>query len=240
MAALLKEDRDLDDPEDRDLDQIIMDTQAAWLGAEASFDAARWLTGDNALEIVTRWGQGSLQEFAELLGKNQESVRVYRWVASRFPPVTRVTRVSWSVHRVLAGVVDEKVRLSMLRQAAKGRSVTGRTGWTVQTAKERVAALGGLFDTHRRTRFRPRKDIFEGESESRDFRETYDPSDEQRWRRIHEVLLEAESLPWADVVASAPLKHKQQAYATLKRWRAFTKRTLRLFEQDPRRLKKVS
>src|SRR4051794_15588495 len=69
-----------------------------------------WFLGDAALEIAPMGADRSnngrdalLAQYADEVGIEPNSLRLYRQVASAWPPDTRVSGTSWTVHRTLMG-----------------------------------------------------------------------------------------------------------------------------------------
>jgi hypothetical protein len=69
-----------------------------------------WALGDLALEVETSYGEHELEKYADQIGVKYKSLKVYRWVARQWPPVTRVTHLSWTAHRIL-GAMDDRIEL---------------------------------------------------------------------------------------------------------------------------------
>jgi hypothetical protein len=82
--------------------------------ARQTNDKCQWRLGDLALQVEVLYGDRSLQEYASKIGISYASLKVYRWVASQYELVTRVTNCSWAHHRAVAGRPD---RLALLQIA---------------------------------------------------------------------------------------------------------------------------
>ncbi len=109
----------------------------------------QFLIGDRALEIEPmrfRGGQqepapggglftvrDSLHRLAEDIGLAYRTVESARWTASRWPKDKRQAGVSFTVHRVLAHIEDERERF-----AAVTSPPAGKVRWTPDEAKRRV------------------------------------------------------------------------------------------------------
>ena len=80
-------------------DELI--NQAEWddfvrLGIEAIQlrDKSNWTLGDLALDVETKYGAHSLKRYAEEINFSPESLKVYRWVASRYEKDNRFDGLS--------------------------------------------------------------------------------------------------------------------------------------------------
>lgn len=102
--------------------------------------------GDYALEVEPMRESGgqersdglftvkdSLFRLAEDIGVSYKSVSDNRWVASRWPEDRRVTGVSFTVHRIFAGIADEDERFAVILTPPEGR-----TRWTPDEANRRA------------------------------------------------------------------------------------------------------
>lgn len=92
-------------------------------------DKAQWKLGDLALQVEVSYGDKSLQEYANKVGVSYASLKVYRWVASQYQKVTRVTNLSWAHHRAVASRPDRLELLLMADQeglSAKALEVKGQ------------------------------------------------------------------------------------------------------------------
>lgn len=88
----------------------------------------QWRLGDLAGEVATSYKEGSLDTYATEIEVPYETLKGYRWVASRYPE--KVLRGTFSVAKALASLPD---RLELV--AAKI--------WTVAEARALVAARNG-------------------------------------------------------------------------------------------------
>lgn len=86
---------------------------------QSEYGNIRWQWGDLALEVarVGRAGAHSnaeerLRKFADELDSEYETLRVYRYVADRWPPDMRVSGEQWSVHQLFAGRDDREELIS--------------------------------------------------------------------------------------------------------------------------------
>ncbi|TQJ92973.1 DUF6192 family protein [Streptomyces sp. SLBN-31] len=102
--------------------------------------------GDYALEVepMREYGgqersddlftvKNSLFGLAEDIGVSYSMVKQARWTASRWPKEHRVEGVSFTVHRILAGIADDEERFEVLRTPPKGK-----TRWTPDEANRRA------------------------------------------------------------------------------------------------------
>lgn len=102
--------------------------------------------GDYALEVepMREYGgqersddlftvKNSLFGLAEDIGVSYSMVKQARWTASRWPKEHRVEGVSFTVHRILAGIADDEERFEVLRTPPEGK-----TRWTPDEANRRA------------------------------------------------------------------------------------------------------
>lgn len=102
--------------------------------------------GDYALEIEPMREQGpqdrgeelftvkdSLFRLSEDIGLSYSAVNGARWVASRWPKQHRQARVSFTVHRILAGISNEEERFTAILSPPGGKA-----RWTPDDASRRV------------------------------------------------------------------------------------------------------
>ncbi|MEU1450487.1 DUF6192 family protein [Streptomyces mirabilis] len=75
----------------------------------------------------------SLFRLAEDIGVSYRTVQDDRWTASRWPVEHRVAGVSFTVHRILAGIADEEERFEAIATPPKGKS-----RWTPDEANRRA------------------------------------------------------------------------------------------------------
>ncbi|MDL2082154.1 DUF6192 family protein [Streptomyces sp. GXMU-J15] len=113
---------------------------------------AQFALGDMALEIEPMRAVGgsmpngtddlftvteSLQMFADDIGVARTTVEDWRWTANRWPAGRRKEGVSFTVHRILASVVDEAERWAAIEDAPFNPR-TGARQWTPDGAKRLV------------------------------------------------------------------------------------------------------
>lgn len=87
----------------------------------------QWTLGDLALKVETGYGEGRLQQYADEVGVEYESLRKYRDVSRAWPENVRNVSQKWSVHMVLASQPD---RSQLIKPSA--------AKWTVAKAREFV------------------------------------------------------------------------------------------------------
>ncbi|MFF2432534.1 DUF6192 family protein [Streptomyces mirabilis] len=95
----------------------------------------------------------SLFRLAEDIGVSYSMVNQTRWTASRWPEERRVSGVSYTVHRILAGIADEEERFEAILTPPEGKSrwspdeANRRAGRQVVkpvTLQEKVSAIHTL------------------------------------------------------------------------------------------------
>ncbi|MBD0695795.1 DUF6192 family protein [Streptomyces sp. CBMA123] len=77
--------------------------------------------------------KGSLVRLAEDIGLSYASIKDTRWTASRWPKERQQPKVSFTVHRILAGIADENERFAAILTPPEGKS-----RWTADGANRRV------------------------------------------------------------------------------------------------------
>ncbi|MEV2248080.1 DUF6192 family protein [Streptomyces sp. NPDC049970] len=75
----------------------------------------------------------SLFRLAEDIGVSCKSLSGNRWTASKWPKDRRVAGVSFTVHRIFAGITDEEERFATILTPPKGKS-----RWTPDEANRRA------------------------------------------------------------------------------------------------------
>jgi hypothetical protein len=80
-------------------------------------DGTNWRIGDLALQMETRYGEHTLETYAEAIGVEYSTLRVYKAVSAAYEFVTRVTNVPWAHYREIYSRED---RLDWLKKAAEG------------------------------------------------------------------------------------------------------------------------
>lgn len=86
-----------------------------------------WALGDLALEVQTAYGEQTLERFADEVGVPYESLRDYRFVASRYESALRNAHLAWSVYKTFAPLDD------------RHDVIGSRPQWTVAAARDFVA-----------------------------------------------------------------------------------------------------
>ncbi|MEW1701130.1 DUF6192 family protein [Streptomyces sp. NPDC091278] len=127
---------------------------------------AQFTIGDYALEVEPMRGPGgsapaddlftvkdSLFRLAEDIGLSYAFVKEARWTASRWPAERRQSGVSFTVHKILAGISDERERFAAIVTPPEGKArwtadgVRRRVGRQVEnpvTPQEKVSAIHAL------------------------------------------------------------------------------------------------
>ncbi len=67
-------------------------------GLISNEDKCRWRKGDLALDVEVKYGQKSLQQFAQDVGEEYNTIRIYRKVSGTFRSDKRITDLSWTHH----------------------------------------------------------------------------------------------------------------------------------------------
>lgn len=106
----------------------------------------QFMVGDYALEVEPMREHGgsapadelftvkdSLFRLAEDIGLSYSTVKTARWTASRWPEDRRVSGVSFTVHSILAGIVDDEERWATILTPPEGKA-----RWTPDEAKRRT------------------------------------------------------------------------------------------------------
>ncbi|MGW8352339.1 DUF6192 family protein [Streptomyces wedmorensis] len=75
----------------------------------------------------------SVFRLAEDIGLSYSTVKEARWTASRWPQERRQTAVSFTVHKILAGIGDERERFAAILTPPEGKP-----RWTADEARRRV------------------------------------------------------------------------------------------------------
>jgi len=68
-------------------------------------DDCRWEKGDLALDVEVKYGQKSLQKFAEDVKEEYNTLRIYRKVSGIFRNDKRLSNMTWT-HHFIAGFTD--------------------------------------------------------------------------------------------------------------------------------------
>ena len=66
-------------------------------------DLANWVMGQIAFHIEIKWGEGSLVDFAKVVGLHKTTIEQYRWVIKKFGENYKPTHgLPWSFYRLAA------------------------------------------------------------------------------------------------------------------------------------------
>ena len=117
------------DTNDREYEKLV----AEGIKAGKKGDAAQWRLGDLALQVATRYGEGTLEEYAERIDMEYRTLRVWRWVAKAFPENVRRPTLRWSHHQLVAAKPDAS---EWLDKAQADR-------WTSQELKRQLRGDSG-------------------------------------------------------------------------------------------------
>jgi hypothetical protein len=96
----------------------------AYWEADRKQSSAQWTKGDLLLGLEDE----SLMEFSEHVNDSYQTLKKYRWVASRYNQVLRRTNLSYSHHELVAARED---RVEWLKKAEENR-------WSVRTMLEEI------------------------------------------------------------------------------------------------------
>jgi hypothetical protein len=120
----------------RSWDQLV----AAGKKAVEKESDAKWELGDLALEVAPMGDDAAhngaletMDEYAEAVGVEFETLRQYRSVAHEWPRGTRVPGASWSAHREAMG--NEKMRRIL---TGKQKPPKGKATWTVDALRQKA------------------------------------------------------------------------------------------------------
>ena|SRR3990167_9155464 len=76
------------------------------VGQEARLlkDVSQWFLGFLAIKVATKYGKQSLKKYAIEIGVKPESLKVYRWVASKFPEMENQweNRLPFTLYQIAA------------------------------------------------------------------------------------------------------------------------------------------
>ncbi len=93
-------------------------------------DEAAWLLGDDALEVETRYGERSLDEFAMDIGKAKGTVREYRGMSGFWTPEVRA-EIRENCPNVTRSHMRKALPLHNIDKAVWAVKKCGERGWTV-------------------------------------------------------------------------------------------------------------
>lgn len=99
-----------------------------------------WWAGDALLYGEQHYGEDAYQAVQDATGRGDDSLRQAAWVASKYPPATRVATLSWSHHRV-AAELEPETRSALLREAAAANLSTRELIARVKAEQEKARAV---------------------------------------------------------------------------------------------------
>lgn len=102
--------------------------------------SVNWWAGDWLRFGEDRWGEAAYQAVQEITGNGDEALKQAVWVASKYPPSTRVPELSWSHHRAAAELEPDE-RQGLLEYAAREHLTTRDL---IALVKERQQAIKGV------------------------------------------------------------------------------------------------
>jgi len=95
-----------------------------------------WHLGELALEVETNYGGQQLARFAMAIEVEPDTLKVYRWVAARWPRVNRITDLPWTAHQVLAAQDDRFELIKTIGRVSDARAVIRDRGTRSRTADD--------------------------------------------------------------------------------------------------------
>jgi hypothetical protein len=113
---------------------------SAGIEARQASDQTRWKLGDLALQVDSRYGEHTLEQYAKSIGVPYDSLRRYRDISKAYEAATRVASLSWTHHRVMAAEPD---RLEWLKRAVEAGWSAARTRQEWATAWVQEQEKGG-------------------------------------------------------------------------------------------------
>jgi hypothetical protein len=115
---------------------------------------SQFIIGDGALEVVPMQEHGGrsvgddlfgvsawLHRLSEDINVPYNTLKEYRWVASRYPERHRCAGVAFSTHQVLAAISDPEERWEAIKNPPLDER-TGKRRWTPETTRQRVGYHG--------------------------------------------------------------------------------------------------
>ena len=100
-------------------------------------DRRRWLIGDTALEIETRYGDKTMESFARDIGANQSTVKGYKRVAKFYPPEFRGNLFGDNPNLTYTFYRDA-LRLETLELATEWLAEVSGEGWSADEAARKL------------------------------------------------------------------------------------------------------
>lgn len=85
------------------------DYEQLWRSAEEVSDMVRWIKGEIAIRVVSKYGEGGIDELALRMDLARSTIDTYRRVTRAFPVETRRESLTWS-HYVIASQADSYSR----------------------------------------------------------------------------------------------------------------------------------
>ncbi len=113
-------------PEDLDTDEWI----ELFTIANRLLDTVQWLIGDLIRHASMVWGE-SYKRIAEITGYKEQTLRAYAYVASNVDLLTRVNKLSFSHHRIVASLDTAEEQAHWLNQAIDN-------GWSSKQLAEEI------------------------------------------------------------------------------------------------------
>ncbi|MBC9718897.1 RacO protein [Streptomyces sp. TRM66268-LWL] len=115
---------------------------------------SQFIIGDGALEVCPMQDHGGrsvgddlfgvsawLRRLSEDINVPYNTLRSYRWVASRWPEQQRCPGVAFSIHQTLAAISDDEERWKAIKTPPLDER-TGMRRWTPETSRQRVGYHG--------------------------------------------------------------------------------------------------
>jgi hypothetical protein len=84
---------------------------------------SQWTLGDLALEVEPKYGDHTLEQFADDIGVELRRIQEYRQVSETYPRNTRSNALSWTVHLLF---INQEDRAELIK----------RKKWTAKQARE--------------------------------------------------------------------------------------------------------
>ncbi|MFB7509243.1 DUF6192 family protein, partial [Streptomyces broussonetiae] len=122
--------------------------------AAEKLSKSSFIIGDGALEVVPMQEHGGrsvgddlfgvsawLHRLSEDIDVPYNTIKEYRWVASRWPERHRCPGVAFSTHQILAAISDPEERWAAIKNPPLDVR-TGKRRWTPETARQRVGYHG--------------------------------------------------------------------------------------------------
>lgn len=105
-------------------------------------DSRRWIVGDDACEIETRYGQHTLESFAREIGMNKSTVAGWKRVAQYYPEIIR-RKLFEELENLTYTFYKDALRLDDLNESIEWLERCSAEGWSAdQAAHELTEKLG--------------------------------------------------------------------------------------------------